>query len=85
MLKLLAFGAVGLTIIYWIVSVYSRSVRREELENEFDGGGIPGLREDHIAAGLAAYEHGLRRKLILLVFVIPVVLIVVIAYFVNHT
>lgn len=85
MLKLLAVGAVSLTVVYWIVAVYARSVRREGLENEFDGGGIPGLREDHIAAGLATYEHGLRRRLVLLVYVIPVALIVTIAYIVNHT
>lgn len=85
MLELLAIGAVGLTAIYWIVAAYARSVRREELENEFDAGSIAGLREDHVTAGLAAYQHGLRRKLILLVYVIPVILVLVIAYFVNHS
>ncbi|MBI1170251.1 hypothetical protein GC209_02525 [bacterium] len=85
MLQLLALGSVGLTVIYWIVSAYARSVRREELENEFDAGGIAGLREDHVAAGMAAYGHSLRRRLIFLVYVIPVVLILVIAYFVNRS
>ncbi|MGV8985189.1 MAG: hypothetical protein ACOH2H_02755 [Cypionkella sp.] len=85
MLRLIIFGAVALTVVYWIVSAYSRSTRREELENEFDAGGIAGQREDHVASGMTEYQHGLRRRLIVLVYVIPVVLIAVIAYFVNRT
>lgn len=85
MLQLIIGGFIGLTVIYWIVLTYSRSVHRETLENAFDAGGKPGLREDFVAQGMAAYEHGLRRRLIGLVYVIPVVLILVIAYVVNHT
>jgi positive regulator of sigma E activity len=85
MLQLIIGGLVGLTLVYWIISAYSRSVRREKLENEFDAGGIAGLREDFVRTGMAHYEHGLRKRLILLVYVVPVVLIVLIAYVVNHT
>lgn len=85
MLQLIFGGAIGLTLVYWIVSAYSRSVRREKLERAFDAGGIGGLREEFIAAGLRDYEHSLRRRLIVLVYVIPVVLIVLIAYVVNHS
>jgi hypothetical protein len=85
MLRLIIGGFIGLSVIYWIVLAYARSIRRETLENTFDAGGIDGLREDFIAKGMAQYEHGLQRRLIVLVYVIPVVLIVVIAYVVNHT
>lgn len=85
MLQLIVGGGLGLTLIYWIISAYSRSVRREKLERAFDAGGIGGLREDFVAAGMAHYEHSLRKRLIVLVYVIPVVLIVAIAYVVNHT
>ena len=85
MLQLIIGGFVGLSLIYWLFSVYSRSVRREELENEFDAGGRTGFREEFIAEGMAQYDHSLRKRLIVLVYVIPVVLIVVIAYVVNHT
>ncbi len=85
MLQLIIGGIVGLSVIYWIVSAYSRSVHRETLENRFDAGGIDGLREDYIAKGMVQYQHGLQRRLVMLVYVIPVVLIVVIAYVVNHT
>lgn len=85
MLELIILGAVGLTVVYWIVLAYTRSVHRENLEKSFDAGGVAGLREDFIAAGMGRYEHGLHKRLILLVFVIPVALIVAIAYVVNHS
>jgi len=83
-LRLVFFGFIGLTLIYWLVSAYSRSVRRERLEKEFDGGGVEGARDDHIGLGMAKYEHGLRKRLILLVYVIPTVVVVVTVYFVNY-
>jgi Ca2+/Na+ antiporter len=76
----LALGFVVLTAVYLLVSVYSRSVHRERLEKEFDSGGIAGDREAFIAAGLAAYAHSLRRKLILLVYFIPALAVAVIIY-----
>ncbi len=85
MLQLIIGGFVGLSVVYWIVLAYVRSVRRETLENTFDAGGIAGLREDYIEKGMADYERGLQRRLVVLVYVIPVALIVVIAYVVNHT
>ena len=85
MLALIILAVVGLTVVYGVVSAYSRSIRREALENAFDAGGIQGSREDYIEKGLAQYEHGLRKRLIVLVYIIPVALILVIAYFVNHT
>ena len=39
-LRLLFFGLIGLTITYFLVSVYSRSVRRERLEKRFDEGDV---------------------------------------------
>ena len=85
MLALIILAAVGLTVVYVLVSAYSRSIRRETLENEFDAGGIEGTRENHVETGMVQYDHGLRKRLILLVYVIPIALIIVIAYVVNHT
>ena len=85
MLELIILAAVGLTVLYWIVLTYARSVHREKLEHQFDAGGIGGLRESFIAEGMTHYEHGLHKRLIVLVYIIPVALIVVIAYFVNRT
>ena len=85
MLELFILATVGLPVVYGLVSIYSRSVRREKLENQFDAGGVAGTREAHVAEGMVYYEKGLRKRLILLVYVIPIALIIGIAYVVNHT
>ena len=78
------FGFIGLTVVYVLVATYSRSVRREKLEKKFDAGGIEGDRDTYIAEGMQAYEHGLKRRLLWLVYIIPTVVVVVTVYFVNY-
>ena len=85
MLQLLIGGFIGVTVLYGLLSVYSRSIHREKLENEFDAGEIAGLREDFVRQGMMEYDHSLRKRALRLIYVIPVVLIVVIAYVVNHS
>ncbi len=82
-IRLIVFGFVGLTIVYWLVSIYSRSVRRETLEKRFDAGGVEGDRDAYIEAGMADYERGLRKRLIWLVYIIPMVAMGLTIYFVN--
>ena len=36
LIRLALFGFIGLSVIYFLVSVYSRSVRREKLERRWD-------------------------------------------------
>ena len=84
MLQLILGGFVVLTIVYVLLRSYARSVEQERLETQFDGGGVPGLREDSIRDGMARYDHSLRKRLILGVYIVPVVLIVTIAFVVNR-
>ena len=82
----MVLGFVVLTAIYFVVSIYSRSVRRERLEKHWDHdnpGGDPAARADYINAGMAKYETGFRKKLIFLVYVVPIVTVGVIMYLVN--
>lgn len=81
--RLLVLGFVGLTVIYWLVSVYSRSVRREKLEKRFDAGDVEGDRDAYIEEGMTKYEKGLRKRLIWLVYIIPMVAMALTIYFVN--
>ena len=78
-IRLVVILAVVLTVVYWSVSLYSCSVRREALEDAFDeehpNGGAKGARDTYIATGMADYETGLRKKLIWLVYVIPVLVV----------
>jgi ABC-type Na+ efflux pump permease subunit len=82
-IRLAVFAFLGLSVLYLLVSVYSRSVRREKLEKRFDAGGVEGDRDTYIADGMTAYEKGLRKRLIWLVYIIPMIVFSIIIYFVN--
>lgn len=84
-LRLSLLVLVGLTAIYLLVLTYSRSLRREALEDEFDEGGGAGAREDYIQTGMTDYEHSLRRKLILMIYIVPSVLFVVLFWARNFS
>ena len=77
-------GFVLLTIVYLIVAMYSRSVRREKLENKFDAGDVEGDRDTYITDGMQAYEKGLKRRLIWLVYIVPAVIVITTVYLVNY-
>lgn len=77
------FGLIGLTVLYVLVAAYSRSVRREKLEKSFDAGDIAGDRDTYISEGMQAYEHGLKHRLLWLVYIIPMAVVVVTVYLVN--
>jgi hypothetical protein len=87
-LRLAFFLYVGLTIIYFITSIYSRSVRRERLEKEWDTdpareGVPPAERTAFIEAGMQAYEKGLKKRLLWLIYVVPTIGFAMTIYFVN--
>jgi hypothetical protein len=83
-LRAAVLGFVLLSVVYVVVSIYSRSVRREKLEKKFDAGGIDGDRDAYIEVGMQAYNKSLRRRLIWLVYIIPAVSVSAIVYFVNY-
>lgn len=88
MIRGLLLGFVVLTVIYVVVLVYSRSVRREKLEKGWDSDPANEGRSDadraaYLTTGMTAYHVSLRRRLIVLVYVVPLALIAATAYFVN--
>jgi hypothetical protein len=82
-LRLFVVGFVLLTILYVVIALYARSVRREALEEEWERAGRTGDRDAFVAEGMARYAVSLRRKLIWLVYVVPVVAALVTFYVVN--
>jgi hypothetical protein len=86
-IRLVVFGFIGLSVIYLSVSVYSRSVRKERLEKQFDAnhseGAAEGARDAFVAEGMQAYNRSIRPKLIGLVYVVPTVVIATIIYTIN--
>lgn len=83
LLRLLAIAFVFLTIVYVCLSLYSRSMRRKKLENEWANDAQSGDREAFIQAGLEEYDGSVRRKLILGVYVVPIIVVTVIIYLTN--
>ena len=86
LIRLILFGGVALTIIYGMVWLYSRSVRREKLEKEWDAenpGGDPAARSAFVERGMQDYHSSIRPKLILLVYVIPSVLVIAVLILTN--
>lgn len=85
--RLVFFGFLALGVLYVCISLYSRSVRREKLEEEWDAnppeGATPETRASFIDDGMTVYESGLRKKLILLVFIVPPVVVGTIIYLIN--
>jgi hypothetical protein len=85
--RLVVFGFLALSVIYLCVSLYSRSIRREKLEEEWDAtapdDATPDMRANFVASGMTVYESGLRKKLMLLIFVIPPLVVGSIIYFIN--
>lgn len=88
LLRLIVMGLIALSVIYLVVSWYSRSVRRERLENRADrkisqGRLEPARRDAFIDKGMRAYDRSVRKKLIWGVFVVPIVAVVLVIYVTN--
>lgn len=87
LVRLVVFGFLALGIIYLSVSVYARSVARENLEDEWDeenpDSSDMAARSAYVEKGIIEYNKSFRPKLVGLVFVIPTVTIVVINYVIN--
>lgn len=77
---------VVLTVIYVSVSLWSRQVRKRKLTREWREGETDGDdMQAFIRKGLEEYDDSFRRKLILLVYIVPVAVIAYIIYVVNYT
>ncbi|WP_294614331.1 hypothetical protein [uncultured Roseovarius sp.] len=83
LLRLVVFGFIVLTVIYVGISLYSRSVRRRKLLEDWRDTGRPGDKDTYIETGMAQYEHSLRRRLIWLVYIVPITVIALIIYTMN--
>ena len=87
-LRLAVFAYLGLTVAYVLTAMYSRSVRREKLEKEWDTdpareGMSQQSRTAFIEDGMDHYKKGLRKRLLWLIYVIPTIGFAATIYFVN--
>ncbi|MDG1864237.1 MAG: hypothetical protein P8J02_13740 [Yoonia sp.] len=86
--RLVLFGCLALSVVYLSISIYSRSVRREKLENawaeENEGSQDMDARDAFVAEGIKAYNASFRPKLIGLVYIIPTLIVFAIIYLTNE-
>lgn len=84
LVRLVVFGFIALGVIYLSISLYSRSVRREKLEDEYDETPIANMsRAEFVEKGVISYNNSFRPKLIALIFVIPPIIVASIVYVTN--
>ena len=87
-IRLAIFGLIVLTVLFWLVRLYARSVRREALEEDWNEAAAEGraetTRDTFGEAGMRDYEKSLLRKLIWLVYVLPIVVMGLIIYLMNY-
>lgn len=83
-IRLFIIAFVVLSIIYVYLSIRQRWRARNELEAEFDAGGIDGDRDTYIEEGMREYQSSLRRKLILGVYVVPLLVVATLIYVMNY-
>lgn len=82
-IRLSIVALVVLTVAYVVTAIYSRSVRREKLEKRWAAEGMIGDRDAWIEQGMQAYEKGLKKRLLWLIYIVPMVAFCVIVYLVN--
>lgn len=83
LMRLLIFGFILLSALYIGLLWYSRTRRRRRMEEDWVTAGRPGDRDAYIETGMHQYERSLRRRLIWLVYVVPVTAVAVIVYVTN--
>jgi len=84
-IRLVVMLFVALTIIYVCLSFYSRAIRRSKLKKKWHDGKQLVDRDTFVQRGLERYDGSIRRKLLLGVYVVPMVVIGVIVYLTNFT
>lgn len=82
-LRLAAMAMIALTVTYFLVGIYSRSVRREKLEKRWAAEKMEGDRDAWIEAGMKAYDRGLKKRLLWLIYIIPMAAFTAIFFYVN--
>lgn len=84
-IRLIVMLLVVLTVIYICLSFYSRAVRRGKLKEKWEAGPKLVNRDTFVQRGLERYDGSIRRKLLLGVYIVPLVVIGLIIYLTNHT
>ena len=86
--RLILFLLIAETVFYFLLRIYFRSLRREQLEEEWDArhpdqAGNNPARDEFVRKSMAGFEKTLKVRLLTLVYILPTVAVMVIVYLVN--
>ncbi|MEL6520270.1 MAG: hypothetical protein AAFQ66_04860 [Pseudomonadota bacterium] len=84
LLRVVFIYGVILTVLYFLLSLYSRAACKDRLTREWEDNQGPGDRDSYIAEGLEEYDGSLRKKLLLGVYVVPFVAFAVIIVLIEY-
>jgi Ca2+/Na+ antiporter len=82
-IRVTIIGFLILGVIYILLAIYLRSLWREKLERKWDEEVRQGDRDAYIREGMKRYDRSLRKRLLILVFVIPALVVGFMLYVVN--
>ncbi len=76
-----------LSVIYLVASVHGARLRRARLLREWAelGETDPTARAAFVAEGMREWRHGFRHRMLLAIYVVPILLIALIVYLSNFT
>ncbi|WP_344846185.1 hypothetical protein [Celeribacter arenosi] len=83
--RFLIIGFIALSVLYGLLVLYVRSLTRERLEDEWAEEGSIGDLDTYVKEGMDAYEKSFLPKLLLLVYVLPLIAFCVIFYIMNFS
>ena len=83
-LRFLVIGLVFLTVFYGLLRIYVWSLTRERLEHEWEDAGSIGDRDAYVKQGIQDYERSVLPKLLLLVYLLPLIVFSAIFYVTNY-
>lgn len=83
MFRLMFIGFVLLSVVYIVLSIYARAVKRRALHEAFAQSGASGDEAEFVQQGLQDYQKRLRRRLILGVYVVPLSVVALMVYLTN--
>ena len=83
LLRLLFVLLIVQTVVYVLFSLYSRAVRKSKLKRHWTQKNLTVDRDTYVRRGLKKYDGSIRRKLILLVYIIPLGAIALLVYVMN--
>ena len=82
-IRLMFMLLIVLSVTYIVLSFWSRNTRRRKLNDYWDNKGLTGDRDAFVQRGLRQYDKSIRRKLLMGVYIIPLVTIALLVFVMN--